>query len=332
MNLYKRKNSYYYIKYKDDLGREIHLSTKSKRKRDALIFLSTYESKLTTKPKHPIFPLNHVTDYYLNFCRSRYSSKYHSIMKYSLDKLSEFSNNAQINTISSKQCEEFIMIKYGNAKYLSNQFYRNIRTFFNWAVDNNYLKVSPIQKIKPPKVPKKNPEWLKEEELLCVLNYVDNENLMTIYKLLFYTGLRTNELLSLTWANVNLDSKIVYIRSSDKFMTKTLSDRTLPLNEKSFCLLSKMSKLKSTDLLFTKNGRKYNVDYISKVFKKAVRNTELNQNIHLHSLRHSYASNLVAKGASLYHVSKLLGHARISTTEKYSHLNLDDLRVTSDLI
>jgi site-specific recombinase XerD len=77
---------------------------------------------------------------------------------------------------------------------------------------------------------------------------------------------------------------------------------------------------------------KIRVEYVSKRFKKALRKTNLNQNIHLHSLRHSFASNLVKKGENLWKISKLLGHTNISTTEKYSHVRNEDLRASVNLL
>ena len=81
-----------------------------------------------------------------------------------------------------------------------------------------------------------------------------------------------------------------------------------------------------------KNGVKLSVDYVSKQFKKALRSTELDENIHLHSLRHSFASNLMKEGANIFYVSKLLGHSKVSTTEIYSHVRTDDLRKSIELL
>ena len=72
-------------------------------------------------------------------------------------------------------------------------------------------------------------------------------------------------------------------------------------------------------------GFKLNDSFVSKNFKKAVRETDLDEKIHFHTLRHSFASTLVQNGASLYVVKELLGHEDISTTQIYSHLNKESL-------
>ena len=74
------------------------------------------------------------------------------------------------------------------------------------------------------------------------------------------------------------------------------------------------------------NGGRYTGDYYSKEFKNACKAAGMDQSIHFHSLRHSFASNLAQKGVSLYTIKELLGHSSISTTEIYSHLNVESLR------
>ena len=71
-------------------------------------------------------------------------------------------------------------------------------------------------------------------------------------------------------------------------------------------------------------------DYISTNFKKAVRDADVIPELHFHSLRHGFASNLILKGVSIYEVSKLLGHADIKTTQIYAHLRSDDLQNAVD--
>ena len=71
---------------------------------------------------------------------------------------------------------------------------------------------------------------------------------------------------------------------------------------------------------------KFTGDYFSKRFKRACKSAGISDSIHFHSLRHSFASSLAQKGVSLYVIKELLGHSSISTTEVYSHLNVDSLR------
>ncbi len=77
---------------------------------------------------------------------------------------------------------------------------------------------------------------------------------------------------------------------------------------------------------------KLNEDYVSKKFKSAVREAGFNDNIHFHILRHSFASRLIQKGASVFVVKELLGHEDIKTTQIYSHLQTQDLEEAVKLL
>jgi len=77
---------------------------------------------------------------------------------------------------------------------------------------------------------------------------------------------------------------------------------------------------------------KLNEDYVSKQFKKVVREVGLTENIHFHTLRHSFASRLIQKGASVFVVKELLGHEDIKTTQIYSHLQTENLTEAINLL
>ena len=94
----------------------------------------------------------------------------------------------------------------------------------------------------------------------------------------------------------------------------------------------KASSKQMSGYVFSKSGGiKFNNDYVTKNFKKAVRKAELNDKIHFHTLRHSFASRLVQRGASIYVVKELLGHSDVSTTQIYSHLEHKNLKDVMNL-
>jgi site-specific recombinase XerD len=103
------------------------------------------------------------------------------------------------------------------------------------------------------------------------------------------------------------------------------------MNDKLFNLIikrvPKIINLNYSNYIFLMHGRQFNGDYISKSFKKIVKSCKnINQDVHLHSLRHYFASQLVKKNISLVHVKELLGHRDFSTSLIYSHLTMDSLR------
>ena len=96
---------------------------------------------------------------------------------------------------------------------------------------------------------------------------------------------------------------------------------------------NKVNNANNNNYIFSRvKGIKLNEDYASKHFKKAVRDSGLNDNIHFHTLRHSFASRLIQKGASVFVVKELLGHEDIKTTQIYSHLQTQDLEEAVKLL
>ena len=89
---------------------------------------------------------------------------------------------------------------------------------------------------------------------------------------------------------------------------------------------------KNAYIFFRVVGVKLNEDFVSKQFKKAVRSAGLSEEIHFHTLRHSFASNLIQRGVSIYVVKELLGHESISTTQIYSHLQSENLSQAVSLL
>lgn len=317
------------MKYFDECGTEKRVSTGEKKKSEAIKFLTQFSKNKNSMARANIISYAKIKSQYLNYCKSNCSKSYYTSIKGTLDPFIE--ENPQL--IRKNNVESFITQKVIEGKlFAAHQHYRNLKAFFNWAVDNDYINSSPMEKVKAPKLLKKIPAWITADQLDEIIRGESSQQLKDIYTILFYTGLRANELLTLQWGNIDLESRLLHVANKVNFRIKTLSERTVPLNTKAFDVIARQPTRFRGGLLFVKNDVKINVNYVSKQFKKAVRNWGLNDSIHLHSLRHSFASNLVRQGKSIFKVSKLLGHARVSTTEIYSHLHPEDLRETVECL
>jgi site-specific recombinase XerD len=131
---------------------------------------------------------------------------------------------------------------------------------------------------------------------------------------------------------VNLSTRIITVGDAE-FTTKGRNQRYIPICEEVALILTfslrekeKIIPIGNSYVFCKANGDAFTGDYISKTFKKACREAGIDKDIHFHSLRHSFASNLVQKGVNLYTIKELLGHSSISTTEIYAHLNMDALK------
>ena len=265
---------------------------------------------------------------YLKFIESTFSHKYFQSVQNAFQHLEEFFNTSKIlNEITVKDAEDFKVwliekVKRGYIVYL-----RTIRAAFERAVTWEFISHNPFGKIKIRKPQKNKPIFISRIELDQIINRISSYIIKEIAVFSFYTGCRLSELVYLKWNNIDMNKKLVLIGDED-FRTKSAKQRVVPMCKEIYEMLkNKKITLNRSEFVFSKSsGFPYNKDHVSATFKKACRLTNVDQNIHFHTLRHSFASNLAAEGVPLHVVQKLLGHSDISTTMVYSHTNLNMLQ------
>jgi integrase/recombinase XerD len=132
------------------------------------------------------------------------------------------------------------------------------------------------------------------------------------------------------WDWISFDQNYITVKCTELFQTKSKKERILPMSNKvRSVLINRFNNSNQilNDVVFYRNEkRRLHQDTISKQFKDIVRKSNLNEKIHFHTLRHSFASVLVQKGVSLYVIKELLGHQDLVTTQIYSHLQQQNLR------
>lgn len=170
-------------------------------------------------------------------------------------------------------------------------------------------------------------QWLKPEPLrLRYLDYSEAANLLgharalrsdlaDFVQLALNTGCRKSELLTLKWSDVDLDRRFFILRPEN---TKSGKRRAMPLNAKALEALEGLRVGNDSEMVFPARcgARVKSYDWL---FRKAVRSAGI-QDFRIHDLRHTFASWLVSEGVELVKVRDLLGHTKISMTERYAHL------------
>ena len=139
------------------------------------------------------------------------------------------------------------------------------------------------------------------------------------------------------WDWIDLEQNIIKVKCSVSFTTKSKKERIIPICSTLRVLLTKLFPriidLDKNNFVFTRNQNiKLNENFVSKQFNKSLRAACLDEKIHFHTLRHSFASMLVQRGVSLYVVKELLGHEDLSTTKIYSHLQQQNLMNAVNLL
>ena len=268
-------------------------------------------------------------DEYIEAIKHTHSDSYLRSVKYTFLQLLKYSDNLKLVKYEPRYIEKFILDKFKISKYTASLYYRTLKAAFSKAVEWNYISVNPFTRIKFPKFQKNRPAFISIDELNTILKYLPNQDLADFYLFAFYTGCRLSEIINLQWSSINLNDSIIQIGSKE-FITKGKKVRTIPIcNQVYEILIKRFPKIlrQKNNYVFTKySGFCYSADYISKTFKKAVRASGMNDDVHFHTLRHSTASSLIQKGVSLYIIKELLGHSSITQTEIYSHLDITSLR------
>lgn len=197
------------------------------------------------------------------------------------------------------------------------------RTFYRFLVERGYLLENPSEKLSHPKFEIKPPRVLSELEYRALrdVSRVDTR-LYTIIEVLLQTGIRIGELATLTQDDVRIsnDNKIpyLYIKAQGSHPA-----RKVPLNTSAYKAIQEYQKIRpeSEDetLFITKNGKPLLVRNIRTTIDKAFEKSSI-KNAKVNDLRNTFIAHHLANGMSLVTVSKLVGHKRLSTTEKYLNL------------
>ena len=318
-------------------GKRTTISTKTKNEKEAIRFLKSFE-----KPDHdreliikPI-TLSKFQDEYVDYIQQTKSKSYVRSVKLSFKMLIEFTGDIYLSRLDLRTLDKFITSTFQRTQRGSSLYYRTLKAAFSKAVLWNYLIDNPLKQIKSPKVSKSFPVFISENELRIILEKTQKAYLKDLFTTAFYTGMRLGELLNMKWSWIDFTQNYITVQCSESFQTKSKKDRIVPMSEKVRSLLTSRfkSNLHSPEefVFYHFKGRKLHQETISKQFKDVVRKLNLDDKIHFHTLRHSFASMLVQRGVSLYVVKELLGHEDLSTTQIYSHLQSQNLKDAVNLL
>jgi integrase len=150
-------------------------------------------------------------------------------------------------------------------------------------------------------------------------------------RLLLFTGARRSEIANLMWSQVDFERRVVRLpRAKENHRTGAI--KTIRLNAPALEVLNGLPKQEGNPLVIC-GVRTMGVAYgaVNQVWRR-VRRTAGLEDVRLHDLRHSFASEAAASGTSLYMIGKLLGHRRAATTERYAHLSDDPLQKVNDMV
>jgi integrase len=196
-----------------------------------------------------------------------------------------------------------------------------LHNFFNFCIEKGYLDKNPVFKVK-----KLNElsrlKTFSDDDILKLINGATNKLTKDLITFLIFSGCRKGEALNLKWDDVDLKNNVIAIKG-----TKTKYDRYIPISKPLKELLSGITKNQDCLYVFQRNGQKL-TDF-KRSFHTACRNAGF-KDLHIHDLRHVFASKMVMNGTSLFITGELLGHRTTQMTKRYSHLVPETLKKAVD--
>lgn len=209
-----------------------------------------------------------------------------------------------------------------------------MKVFFRFLAREGFLKSDIASIIETPKLWKNLPDAISLHEVDRLLSAPNLRDWMGIrdkacMELMYATGLRASEVVGLNTRDVNFGLGIL------KCLGKGSKERIVPLGKAARIAIKryidkvrpKLAKSGSESGLFlTRLGRKMSRQTLWKIIKRYAKKTRINKDIKPHTLRHSFATHLLERGADLRSVQEMLGHANISTTQIYTHINRERLK------
>ena len=200
-----------------------------------------------------------------------------------------------------------------------------IRTFFRWLCREGVLQRNPARVILSPRVERRIPSQLDEAEVAALLEFPIEDDAdaraQALLEMLYATGVRCSELVGMDREAVDLENRTVRV------LGKGRKERVIPFGTRARGALQAYLPIRQAaqppdDALFVNaRGARLTDRTVRRILAGRLKKIAIGKRVTPHTLRHSFASHLLQRGADLRSIQELLGHASLSTTQRYTHLN-----------
>ena len=260
-----------------------------------------------------------------------YSKNTISTYEGNLNKFNEYIKKDLLK-VSSRDIESYLSNLDLEPSSISNNL-SSFKTFYNYYIKIGKISDNPVDPIDTPKLIKKLPTYLTVDEIDNLLNIEIKDAFSarnkSILELMYSSGLRISELISLEFKNIDLNECIIRI------MGKGSKERIVPINDIAIHYLKLyvkeyrkyLVKNEQNNYLYLNNhGKKMTRQGVYKMIKKLVLEKNIKKEVSPHTIRHSIATHMLENGADLRIIQEFLGHSDIGTTQIYTHLTNEKLK------
>lgn len=210
-----------------------------------------------------------------------------------------------------------------------------LRSFFRFLCRQNYITQNFAKAVKSPRLPKKLPGVLQVHEINSFLDFefedtTEGERDRAIFELLYATGMRVSEIAGLKLRDLDPESGVMRITGKGKKERTVFFGSKAALAVRNY--LNRRHELVDREdsewIFLNSRGNRLSETRIRQILNQYLLKLAMQKRVSPHSFRHSFATHLLNAGADLRWIQELLGHSSLSTTQKYTHLNVDQLLKT----
>jgi len=259
-----------------------------------------------------------------------YESDIHQFNRYLSETYSETPAKASYAMVRSWIIS---LVENGMGPASVNRKIASLRSFYKFLVKHHGLEKDPMIKIKALKKNRRLPSFVKENEMVALLDNTESNSDFTnlheklVLELLYGTGLRLSELISLKESNIDLKNQTL------KVLGKRNKERVVPFSQGLVTIIKNYQTVRDQEvesnangaLLVTEKGEPCYPMMIYRIVNKHLAHTS-SEKKSPHALRHSYATHLLNRGAEINAVKDLLGHSSLAATQVYTHNSIDKLK------
>jgi len=280
-------------------------------------------------------PVEKTIEKFLRSLRQRNASV-HTIKAYTgdLDNFAAYVGSRNWRSIDHVTIRGFLSLLYekGLGKTSVARALAAVRSFYHWLAQEGVVEQNPAALVSTPKLPKKLPRVPTIEEMNTVLDgqmpevasFPERDRMM--FELLYGCGIRNSELIGINLDDIRLSSEAILIRGKGKKeryvpfgdSVKTALAIYLPARQH---VLAERKKI-TTALLINQRGGRLTTRSVGRIIKKIAVARGLSPDVHPHTLRHAFGTHMLEEGADLRSIQEMLGHERLSTTQRYTQLSM----------
>lgn len=269
----------------------------------------------------------------LNYSKKTKNTYYEVLKEYEMFLIAKKLNVLKIEIDDANHYKAHL-ISSGYSNKTSSLHLSAVRSFYNFLIEINLLNSNPYASIKNPKIEKKLPNFLNNSEISVLYDGVSSLSDLKIRNkliidFLYATGIRVSELTSIKVSDLDFSNysfkvfgkgskeRIIYFKACD------LDLLDLYLKEKRFNILNGAT---SEYLFISKSGKPLTTRSIENIVKTFFRDKNIKNKVTPHTMRHTYATDLLNNGADIRSVGELLGHESLNTTQIYTHVTSERLK------